>query len=174
VSGFWDRKDIRVDRLIDTTIALMAILVVYDGWTTLSFVGVALAIVGPILAIFVGHVYSVALGTRVELGRPLTGSERRRLLALEARFLLVAVPLLAILTVLSAFGVSYPDIIFVIIVVGMLSLGFWGAVAGRRAGLTGWALVASIGYGLLVGAVIVVVAVVLRPGRGSLQALSMW
>lgn len=34
---------------------------------------------------------------------------------------------------------------------GVLSLGVWGGVAGRRAGLTGWPLVLSIAYSLVLG-----------------------
>jgi hypothetical protein len=95
-------------------------------------------IVGPILAIFMGHVFGAALGTRVALGRPLTRRERAAVFVEECRFLLVAVPPLAILVVLAIFGVSYKRIIQVIVFTGVLSLGLWGGVAGRRAGLTGW------------------------------------
>ena len=40
-----------MDRVIYTTITLMSVLVVYDGWATLSFGGVAAVIIGPMLAI---------------------------------------------------------------------------------------------------------------------------
>jgi hypothetical protein len=56
------------------------------------------------------------------------------------RFLLVAIPPLAILVVLTITGVWNTRIIQVIVLTGVLSLGVWGGVAGRRAGLTGWAL----------------------------------
>ena len=59
----------------------------------------------------------------------------------ECRFLLITVPPLAILVVLTIAGVSYTRTIQVIVLTGVLSLGVWGGVAGRRAGLTGWALV---------------------------------
>jgi hypothetical protein len=38
-------------------------------------------------------------------------------------------------------------------------------VAGRRAGVTGWALVLPIAYGLLVGGIILVLQALLQPGR---------
>lgn len=44
-----------------------------------------------------------------------------------------------------------------------------GAVAGRRAQLTGWALVASIAYGLFLGARILLLQALLQPGQASLQ-----
>ena len=43
-----------------------------------------------------------------------------------------------------------------IVLTGVLSLGVWGGVAGRRAGLTGWPLLVPIIYGLFVGAIILI------------------
>jgi hypothetical protein len=159
------RLKIRVDRVIYTTITLLAVLIIYDGWEQLRFWNVVIVIVGPMLAIFLGHVFGAALGTRAALGRPLTRHERRSVLTEESRFLLIAVPPLAILAVLAIAGVSYPRIIQVIVLTGVVSLGVWGAVAGRRAGLTGWALVPAIAYGLLLGAIILVLQAMLQPGQ---------
>ena len=129
------RFHIRIDRIIYTTVTLLSVLIIYDGWATLRFWDVVVVILGPILAIFLSHVFGAELGTRVALGRPLTGAERCGVVAEESRFLLVPIPPLIILTVLALAGVSYTGIIHVIVLVGVLSLGFWGAVAGRRAGL---------------------------------------
>ena len=52
-----------------------------------------------------------------------------------------------------------------IVLTGVLSLGVWGGVAARRAGLTGWALVLSISYGLLLGGIILVLQALLQPGQ---------
>ena len=71
------RLRIRVDRVIYTTITLMAVLIVYDGWEQLHFWNVVAVMLGPILAIFLSHVFGEALRTRVALGRPLTRRERR-------------------------------------------------------------------------------------------------
>src|SRR6187397_1974504 len=101
------RLKIRVDRVIYTTITLMAELIVYDGWDQLHFAGVVAVMLGPILAIFLSHVFGAALGTRVAMGRALTRRERRAVFVEECRFLLVAVPPLAILVVLAIAGVSY-------------------------------------------------------------------
>jgi hypothetical protein len=154
-----------VDRVIYTTITLLSVLIIYDGWAQLRFWDVVAVILGPIVAIFLSHVFGAELGTRVALGRPLTRSERRAAFVEECRFLLVTVPPLVILVVLSVAGVSYPRIIQVIVLTGVLSLGVWGAVAGRRAGLTGWPLVASTGYGLFLGLIILVLQAVLQPGH---------
>jgi hypothetical protein len=157
------RLKIRVDRVIYTTITLLSVLIIFDGWEQLQFWGVVAVIVGPILAIFLSHVFGAALGTRVALGRPLTRHERRALFVEECRFLLITVPPLAILVVLTIAGVSYTRTILVIVLTGVLSLGVWGGVAGRRAGLTGWALVFSIAYGLLLGGIILVLQAMLQP-----------
>jgi hypothetical protein len=159
------RLKIRVDRVIYTTIMLMAVLIVYDGWEQLRFVGVVAVILGPILAIFLSHVFGAALGTRVALGRPLSRRERRAVFLEECRFLLVAVPPLAILVVLAIAGISYARIIQVIVLTGVLSLGVWGGLAGRRAGVTGWALVLPIAYGLLLGGIILALQAFLQPGN---------
>ena len=46
------RLRIRVDRVIYTTITLMAVLIVYDGWEQLHFWNVVAVMLWPILAIF--------------------------------------------------------------------------------------------------------------------------
>jgi hypothetical protein len=50
-----------------------------------------------------------------------------------------------------------------------VSLGVWCAVAGRRADLRGWALVASVAFGLLLGALILLLQTVLEPGQATLR-----
>ena len=45
------RWPVRVDRLVYTTITLMAVLVIYDGWDELTITGVIAVIVGPVTAI---------------------------------------------------------------------------------------------------------------------------
>ena len=156
---------IGVDRVIYTTITLLAVLIIYDGWEQLRFWNVVTVIVGPILAIFLGHVFGAALGSRVALGRPLTRHEHRTVFAEECRFLLIAVPPLVILVILTIAGVSFTRIIQVIVLTGVLSLGVWGGVAGRRAGLTGWPLLVPIIYGLFVGGIILILQALLQPGQ---------
>ena len=43
-----------------------------------------------------------------------------------------------------------------IVPTGVLSLGVWGGVAGRRASLTVWPLLVLIIYGLFVGVIILI------------------
>ena len=118
------RLKIRVDRVIYTTITLLTVLIIYDGWEQLRSLG---------------RVTVIAIAVRV--------------------------PPLTILVVLTIVGVSYTRIIQVIVLTGVLSLGLWGGVAGRRAGLTGWALVLSIASGLVLGGIILVLQALLQPGH---------
>ena len=163
------RLPLRVDRVITTTITLMSVLIIYDGWGTLKLLDVTTVIVGPVVAIFLSHVFAAVLAHRVEFGRRLTWHEARGLLAEESVFLLMAVPPLVILFVLTAAGFSYTRIIRVIVLAGVVSLGFWGGLAGRRSGLTGWVLVASVLGGLGVGATVLVLQAVLQPGTHPFQ-----
>ena len=146
------------------TLTLMSALIIYDGWERLSFLDVAAIIIGPIVAIFAAHLFAGVLAERLELGRSLTKHERITLIAREARFLLLAVPPMMLLAALSAVGVSYTRTIQVIILAGIASLGFWGGVAGRRTGLTGWRLVLCVTYGLGLGALTLVLQAILQPG----------
>ena len=91
------RLKIRADRVIYTTITLLCVLIIYDGWEQLHFRNVVTVIAGPVLAIFLGHVFGAALGMRVAQGRPLSRREHRAVFLEECRFLLIAVPPLAIL-----------------------------------------------------------------------------
>lgn len=158
-----------MDRIVYTTITLVSVLIIYDGWNQLSFWGVVGVIVGPMLAIFLSHLFGAELGTRVAVGRPLTWRERRSAFVEECRFLILLVPPLAILVVLSLAGVSYGQIIQVIILTGAASLGVWGGLAGHRAGLTGWGVVASVAYGLVLGGVILALQALLQPGENPFQ-----
>ena len=67
-------------------------LIVYDGWQKRSLAGVVAVIVGPVLAIFLSHIFAAALAHRVTTGKRLSARERRAVLVKESRFLLIAVP----------------------------------------------------------------------------------
>ena len=154
-----------VDRIIYATITMMSVLIIYDGWQTLKLIDVVGVIVGPVLAMFLSHVFSGAMAKHIEAGRILTGQEWRRVVASETPFLLLCVPPLAIVTVLFALGVSLTDSIQFVVWFGTATLGYWGYVAGRRAGFVGWRLVMVVLLGLLIGVVILLIQVLLQPGK---------
>ncbi len=58
------------------------------------------------------------------------------------------------------------------LVMGAVSLGFWGGVAGHRSGMTGWRLVLAVAAGLVIGALVLALDVVLQPGQAVSGAVS--
>src|SRR5579871_5275588 len=127
-----------VDRVVYATITLMSVLIIYDGWQHLRLADVAGIIVGPVVAMFLAHVFSAAMAQQVERGRHLEWRERTTIVRSEAPFLLLCLPPLLIVVVLNLGGVSLNDSIRATLWVGVASLGLWGGIAGRRSGLTGW------------------------------------
>jgi hypothetical protein len=138
VDGFTSR--VVVDRVVYVTITMMSVLIIYDGWDQLRYGAVIGVIVGPVVAMFVAHVFAAAIALQVDVKRTLTGTERRRIVRAESRFLFVAVPPLAVIIDLR--------------------------LAGRRAGLTGWHLALTVFAGLPVGAGVLMLHLLLQPGPG--------
>ena len=89
-----------VERVVNTTIMLMSVLVLYDGWENLKLIGVVAVIVGPVLAMVLAHVFAASIARQVDLERTPTSRERTRIVRDESRFLLVAVPPVAIVVAL--------------------------------------------------------------------------
>lgn len=154
-----------IDRIIYSTITLMSVLIVYDGWQTLKLLGVVGVIVGPVLAMFLSHVFSAALAQHVTLGGRLSRPEWFGLIGSEAPFLLLVVPPLGILALLNLTGASLTTAIRVMLWIGTASLGFWSGLAGHRAGLRGWLLALVVAFGLLIGCVVLALQVFLQPGK---------
>ena len=158
-------RPVDVDRVVYATITLMSVLIVYDGWQDLRFIGVVGVIVGPVLAMFLAHVFSATLAQQLAVGRPVTNAERMTIARSESRFLLLCLPPVVLVGILALLGISLGDAIRCVLALGIVSLGYWGGVAGRRAGLAGGRLVFAVMAGLLIGAVILALQVVLQPGR---------
>ena len=57
--GFGSRP-VYLDRALYTTITVMSVLIAYDGWQHLKFWAAAGVILGPVLAMFVSHVFSAS------------------------------------------------------------------------------------------------------------------
>jgi hypothetical protein len=55
-----------VGRIVTATVALVCVVIVYDGWATLKPFDIALVIVGPVVAICTTHIFSASL---VQLAR---------------------------------------------------------------------------------------------------------
>ncbi|MFZ0343425.1 MAG: hypothetical protein WAL31_13970 [Gaiellaceae bacterium] len=118
-----------IGRVVTATITLVCVLIVYDGWAKLRLVDVVLIILGPIIAIFTSHVFSTTLVLQVELSRRPTRSEWFANARFESRFLLLAVPPLALLLLLDLATVSLVDSVRAVIWMEALSLAFWTGLA---------------------------------------------
>ena len=93
-----------VSREVYGTITVTSVLIVSDGWGTVSLLDAIVVIAGPVIAMYVGHCFAATLAGQVARGRPLT---RRELLATaraESGFLLLALPPLVVLVVLTTVG----------------------------------------------------------------------
>jgi VanZ family protein len=154
-----------VSRVVYGTITLMSVLIVYDGWAQLRFRDVVVVIVGPVLAMFLAHMFAATLARQVELGRAVTRAERATIVRSESRFLLLAVPPVVVVGILTLLGLSVSASIRCLVVLGAISLGCWGGVAGRRSGMTGWRLVLAVAAGLVIGALVLGLDVFLQPGK---------
>ena len=147
------------------TIAVTSVLVVYDGWANLKLLDAVAVILGPVIAMVIGHVFAASLSSQADLGRRPTTGELLRTLGHESWFLLVAAPQIVLLLVLSLVGLSMGDAIQVVIWVGALSLGFWGGVAAQQAGLGVRGIALGVVVGLAVGSVVLILRVILQPGE---------
>src|SRR6476660_941090 len=138
------------------TVTLLSVLVVFEGWKDLRGPGaVALVTLGPGLALALAHFFGEALDEHVRLHRPLRRREWRRAVVDSSVFLLMCVPLLAVLAVGSLLRLELETTLRLMLWLGVLSLGFWGWLAGHHAGLRGWRLVGSGVAGLFVGLVVI-------------------
>jgi hypothetical protein len=153
------------DRIVYATITIMSVLIIYDGWQQLRLIDVVGVIVGPVLAMFLAHVFSAATAQHVEAGRILTRKEWGGIVRIQAPFLLLCVPPVAVVSALYALGVSLTDGIRITLWLGTGSLGYWAYVAGTRAEFVGWRMVMVVAAGLLIGVVILLTQVFLQPGK---------
>jgi hypothetical protein len=152
------------ERAIYGTVVLMSVLAVYTGWErNPHFLGLALVIVLPTLALMLAHLFAGSMTRHMAVERRLTWPEWRQLLRDDAEFLLVAVP------PLIALGISWlsPLDVFrtsqVILGLGTLTLAGWGLYAGTRAGLSTPGRFAAALAGGGIGLVVIALQIVFKP-----------
>jgi len=147
------------------TVTVMSVLVVYDGWEDRKrYIGVVLVVVMPTIALALAHLFADVLDFHVRRHRSPTGPERWQQIGHAGQYLLVAVPPLLVLVVTGFIpGIDLRGSITCMLWFAVLSLGFWGWIAGRRAGLGGWRLVAAAGMGLLIGLIVIGTQILLKP-----------
>jgi len=115
----------------------------------------------PLFALAMAHAFSDALDVQIRYQRRLTGGDRRHVLAVNAQFLYVALPPLALMGVLALLGWDANDAVGLAQVLGIVSLFWWGYYAGRKAGvgrLRQWTF--GVNYALL-GLVVILVELLL-------------
>jgi hypothetical protein len=157
-----------IDRAVYGTIVVTSVLVIYDGWANLKVLGAVAVILGPIVAMVIGHVFASIVAAYPKLGRAPRGRELLRIVRRRSRFLLVCVPQIVLLLVLKLAGLSVNNSVRVAIWVSAASLGFWGGLAAQRAGLRWRGIVLGVIAGLAAGGVVLLLRVILQPGQGRL------
>ena len=169
--GLPDREVLRllglrvsIERLVYATVVLMSVLVVYDGWNDLAtFAGVAVVIIGPILALAIAHLFAEVFELHFHKQRPLSRREWRELALDQVQLLLAAVPPLIILGLgwISPFNERHT--IAALLWGGVATLAGLSYVAARRAGIRRWRLAVATLSGGAIGLLVISLQIVLTP-----------
>jgi hypothetical protein len=154
-----------IDRAVYGTIVVTSVLVLYDGWSNLRVWGAVAVILGPVVAMVIGHVFSASLAAYSALHRPPRQHELLEIVRHQSRLLLVCVPQIVLLLVLTLAGLGLNDTVRVVIWISAASLGFWGGLAARRAGLGRRGIALGVITGLAAGGAVLLLRVFLQPGE---------
>jgi hypothetical protein len=158
-------RPVVINHAVVGTITLTSVLIIYDGWASLRFGDVVAIIVGPVLAIFIARAFGETLAKLAATDGPLNRSELLGVVRAECGFLLLAVPPIALIAILDLAGMALGNAIQIVIWLGAASLGFWGGLAGVRAGLRGRSLALAVAIGFLVGGLVLTLRVILQPEK---------
>lgn len=127
-------------RIIYATILLMTAYAIFDEGTapfeTRSYLQLLGLSIAPLFALAMAHAFSDALDMQIRNQRRLTGHDRRHLLASNLQYLYVALPPMLLVTVLGLLRWDANNVLTLVQGMGLLSLGWWGYYAGRKAGLS--------------------------------------
>lgn len=153
-----------IERQVYATVVLMSVLVVYDGWQELAtFLGVALVLLAPMLALAVAHFFAEVLDAHARLRRPLTGKEWRHQVRHQVPVFLSSVPPLLVLAVGWKGSLDARTTIQALLWTGVATLVVLTSIAGWHAGLRGWRwLLASVSGGAA-GLIVISLQVLLKP-----------
>jgi hypothetical protein len=153
-----------IDRAVYGTIVVTSGLVIYDGWANLRVLGAVAVILGPVVAMVIGHVFAASLASYAAHRRRSTNRELLAIVRRESRFLLVCVPQIVLLLGLTLVGLGLQETVRVVIWASAASLGFWSGVAAWRAGLGARGVALGLITGLAAGGVVLLLQVFLQPG----------
>jgi fatty acid desaturase len=101
------RRPVVINRAVVGTTTVTSVLIVYDGWASRKLLDVVAIIVGPVLAMFIAHVFAGELAAYAARGRRFSKGELRNTVRAELGWLWLAVPPTALLLILSAIGVGW-------------------------------------------------------------------
>jgi hypothetical protein len=124
-------------RIIYATILLMTAYAIYDEGTaplkTGAYVDLVGLSIGPLFALAMAHAFSDALDIQIRYQRRLTGHDRRHLLWTNLQYLYVAIPPMLLILGLGLLQWDANVVLEFVQLMGLLSLGWWGYYAGRKA-----------------------------------------
>jgi hypothetical protein len=154
-----------IDRAVYGTIVVTSVLVVYDGWANLRLRDAVAIILGPLIAMVIGHTFAASLAAYPTLGRRPTNRELLGIARRESRFLLVCGPQIVLLLLLTLAGLSLNNTVRVLIWTGPAALGFWSGLAAWRAGLHPRGIALGVVTGLAAGGAVLLLQIFLQPGE---------
>jgi len=156
--------EVRLERVVYATVVLMSVLAVYDGWAGLtSFLGVAVVIVAPLVALAVAHLFSEGIEEHYRVQRPLTAAEWGSLARGQLTILLAAVPPLLVLGLGWVSPFDERRTIAAVLWTGVATLAVLTWVAAHRAGIRGVRLVVAGLGGGAVGLFVISLQILLKP-----------
>ena len=155
---------VSVEQQVYTTVVLMSVLVVYDGWQELAtFLGLTAVIVAPVLAIVVAHFFAEVLDEHARLRRPLAAREWRAHAHDQIPMFLSALPPLLVLGIGWVTPMDALKTITVLLWTGVITLVALAGVSAARAGLRGWRWVGAAVGGGAVGMIVISLQIFLKP-----------
>jgi len=147
--------NVDVERYIYGTVSVLAVLAVYEGWgTDQGTAGFLVVSIGTTFALFLAHLYGAATNEYFQMRRHLNMGEWAQLIAREAQYFLVLVPLTITFFIVRVTGGTVSEALRAASIVGIGLVAALVAYAAWIAGIRGWRLVAAGVGGLIVGAVI--------------------
>lgn len=147
--------------VVYSTIILLTAFALYDEGTEALFDGALLELIGismaPLFALTMAHAFSDAIDMQIRTGHRLTGGERWHLLTKNLQYMLVGIPPTIMLCILTLLHWDANDAVGIIMIIGLLSLAFWGGYAAYKAALPVWRWITfGFGYGLM-GLIVIIV-----------------
>lgn len=150
--------NVDVERYIYGTVSLLAVLAVYEGWgTDQGTTGFIVVSIGTTFALFLAHLYGAATNEYFQMRRHLTFREWTRLVAREAQYFLVLIPLTITFFVVRITGGTVSEALRATSFVGIGLVAALVTYAAWIVGVRGWRVVMAAVGGLILGAVILAI-----------------